>query len=167
MILARLRHGNLSTLTVTSFYVISTQRNGPTSICILGQMACSKNGKNCFLVVLTNMHHSNWKESIKAKCLHALRVIYYVKPEEEILLKISQSGFQWFSHVGSILKTGQITQLGSQKDYISDDLEANKGNLRKTWWILRDRSKFRGRGRAGANMGRAMVFHVSTKRRVK
>ena len=60
MIIARSRHGKLSTLTVTSFYVISTKRNGPTSICILGQRTCGKNhGKNCFSVVLTNMHHSN------------------------------------------------------------------------------------------------------------
>ena len=32
--------------------------------------------------------------------------------------------------------------------------------------VMRDRSKIRG-GRAGANMGRAMVFHASTKGRVK
>ena len=99
MILARLRHGNLSTLTVTSFYVISTKRNGPTSICILGQMTCGKNGKNCFSVMLTNMHHSNLKRVHKSEVL-ALLVIYCVRPEEEIFLKTSQS---LLSHVGVMI----------------------------------------------------------------
>ena len=32
----------------------------------------------------------------------------------------------------------QITQLNSQKNSVSDNLEANKGNLRKTWNVINE-----------------------------
>ena len=69
-------------------------------------------------------------------------MIYSVKSEEEISSKrkaISSNNSAASYGVNiSVLETRQITQLSSQRNYVSDNLETNKGNLRKTWNLINE-----------------------------
>ena len=38
----------------------------------------------------------------------------------------------------SVLETRQITQLSLQRNFVSDNLKANKGNLRKVWNLINE-----------------------------
>mgnify|MGYP006862610815 CR=1 FL=1 len=66
-------------------------------------------------------------------------MIYIVKPEEISLeSKQSRPVIQPHGINISVLETSQITQWSLQRNSVSDNLEINKGNFRKTWNLINE-----------------------------
>ena len=102
-------------------------------------MICGVNGKRCFLVALISMHHSNLKEFVKSD-LHGLLVNYCAKLGNKISLKRREFSPIIQLHGTNLngLEIRQMTVKLAKKHYVSDNLNANKGNSRKTWKVINE-----------------------------